>query len=377
MKKNYFCKKIESEMLTTKNSPKNRKKIAKLSTPGKKLDQKTLRESYELIKAQFCSYTRIEMNILLTLLYLTQKFDEERNVMASYEEIGNIQMIHESDSVGDQYVITINSLKILQNEGKNSKNVDVIRDSLLSLGRKPIIMLDENQKRETILFPFIKIITEKNTTQVHVIVGKEAWRAFTEIKNHYAQLDMKVILNLNSKHSLRMYQVLQSMSPVVNEMKLTVDQLKFFLDIENNVMISENTHLTNKVLKPAQKDLDKNSPVSFSYKYADMRCINGKRMATSIIIKKIFADTESAAERAEIVKTVKSKGLGAALSWKEILQLNMFEIEEMETNAPLFIKAKATGMDLVEFIKGLWPAAQKKNNPKGWIIAMLKSYIGE
>lgn len=355
-------------MITSKNSGKNRKKIAKLSTPGKKLDQKTLRESYELIKAQFCSYTRMEMNILLTLLYLTQKFDEDKNRMLSEEELGYINYVDEKTK--EEYVISINAKKL-------STNIELIRNSLNSLALKPIVTWENDNTRERRLFPFIETITDKKTCEVKMIVGRRAWQKFSEIKNHYAQLDLKVILNLNSKHSIRMYQVLQSMSPVVNEMKLTVDQLKFFLDIENNVMISENTHLTNKVLKPAQKDLDENSPVSFSYKYTDMRCINGKRMATSIIIKKVFADAESSAERAEIVKTVKSKGLGAALSWKEILQLNMFEIDELETNAPLFIKAKATGMDLVEFIKGLWPAAQKKSNPKGWIIAMLKSYIGE
>ena len=75
-----------------------------------------------------------------------------------------------------------------------------------------------------------------------------------------------------------------------------------------------------------------------------------------------------------MAKLIKNEGLASVFNWAQLKEmLKYFTEEELNANAALFMQLKEMQVNVVKETQKLAKKAEGKQNPKGWIITMLKT----
>jgi len=138
-----------------------------------------------------------------------------------------------------------------------------IRDNLDKLQDTKITFVENENIHSYVLIPRYHIQYNKNQVEVDIYV--KIAKLILQVKNNYSFVNVRDILNLKHKHSIRMLGLLYYMNNfsknVTKRQILTLNDLNAFFDTNYKTF----GELERKVLKPIKEELDNNSTLTFVY----------------------------------------------------------------------------------------------------------------
>ena len=173
-------------------------------------------------------------------------------------------------------------------------------------------------------------------------------------------------MSFESVYSMRFYELLSGQT---NPISYTIEYLKDrFQIVDKYKQIND---FVKRVIEPAKKELDEKSPYTFEYK------INKTgRKFTSITFFPVYQPQfrNDDLERKELQKQV-SPGMILGRQSTDYLKHSFdFTTAEIKQNLEIFTQASKK-FDLIEFLSKVKPRANRANNPKGYVIASIKSQL--
>ena len=252
--------------------------------------------------------------------------------------------------------------------GNHYKNYEYIKDAIKKLENTVLEYEDEHvwKSRRIISDPTI----EKNTGKVNFNVSPEIWSVILDFSKGFRAIDLKVAFRFQNKNSLRFYTL---MSRQKTPFTMKIVDIKEMLGIANKY--SRNSDFINRVIKPVQKDLDENSPYTFTYTVlVDKNQEKGRKKSESITftpVHQMSKDTLTAAVRPVSPNMLLSIGI------TDILK-NKFGFTTRSINAnKTLLHTADRNFDLADFLTAIAPNALRASNPQGYVIASIKKHLSE
>ena len=91
--------------------------------------------------------------------------------------------------------------------------------------------------------------------KIEIDINKRILPLFMELTEQFTQYSLKEFLSLNSKHSKRIYQLLKQYENI-GERTINIDDLKKFLEIENNKSYNRFYNFEKRVLETTKNDIN-------------------------------------------------------------------------------------------------------------------------
>ena len=310
-------------------------------------------QSYILTTAKY-EYSVYEKRILYKIVEMLQDMIKGKKLNQKY----NLQK-----TLFNDWHVTMPISGFLKDEG--DKNYAQAKAALKSLQAKLIEYEDERiwQSISIISNPEINKYGETVTFRLHErIVG-----ALMDFSKGFSKYELITAMRFESTYSMRFYELLSGQKKPIT---YSVLNLKIMFKIENKY--ERVNDFFRKVIDVAKKEMDAKSPYSFDYKP-----IKKGRAITSIMFYPIAKPENNDAELAE--KKAKKQ---VSLYWDldkitiQYLKENyLFTDTEIKNNLTVFKDAQ-NEIDFMYFLSENRIKAEKKGNPKGWIINAIKKQLG-
>ena len=114
------------------------------------------------------------------------------------------------------------------------------------------------------LLPRYFFVPNKNIVELDLYV--RIAKMIVDVKKNYTNINIKELMNIKNKHSLRLLALLCRMSEyssdVAKRKRMTLDELNLFFGTNYKTW----NVLERKIIKPVQQELDNNSRLTFTYK---------------------------------------------------------------------------------------------------------------
>lgn len=333
-----------------------------------KNDNKELafRQNAKIAQARH-DFTLTENKILMTLLYLADKYTASGEFSSEYGSISNTE--------GGK-IITLPIKTILGNDFKPddpSKNYKHIISAMESFSHKHISFRNDETEEWKAMPPFALIQKKAGSGDITVLIIDSVWRFITGIAGGYTSLRIDNILFMKSKYTVRMHQIVEGM---IRPMTYKIETLKEMFMLEEKY--SKTSHFLKKVLDVAKNELDELNLSSFNYNTKSIvkKRKKGVQPITHVVLIPQFQEVM---DDHAVRRIVRSKGLTAIMTEEELTALlNIgFRPEEIQANAPAFYNF-ARFFNISMEIKFLKASAEGDNieNPKGYIISEIKRMVG-
>lgn len=151
----------------------------------------------------------------------------------------------------------------------------------------------KNDKKETYVNVLPWIDFYLGTSKLEVKMFKEILDLIHQVKNRFTFIDVKQLVTLKSKHSIKMLSVLE----MINGFDEHVAKRKYYELEELNKMFDTKyprmAEFERKILRPTKEELDSNSKLSFIYeiKYFQKDVKAGRPKAVGVTIDLISKST--------------------------------------------------------------------------------------
>ena len=208
-------------------------------------------KSNNLIEARY-SLNLNEQKILLYAISRLNREDKELNIV-EFDVVEFTQLI---DTKGKRY--------------------EDFRDTVRSLRKREIII--DTKEKELITGWLSNISFYKNTGKVRIKFDDELIPYLLQLKSRFTRYELKNILYLKNKYSIRIYELLKQYEKIgIREIELKKLKETLMLDEKQYERIYD---FERFVLKPSKKEIDKNTDIIMNYKK-----IKTGRTVTSILFK--------------------------------------------------------------------------------------------
>ena len=159
-----------------------------------------------------------------------------------------------------------------------------IKRNIKAMQETSITFIDENQNIEEgmILLPRYKIIPAKHKIEIDIFY--RIAKMIVDVKKNYTFINTKTLMNLKSKHTLRLLPVLNKISQYDDNV---AKRKKYELEDLNDLFGTKYRNLYDiqrKILAPVKEELDMNSKLTFIYEIKFDNSDVGRPKATSITI---------------------------------------------------------------------------------------------
>lgn len=177
--------------------------------------------------------------------------------------------------------VTIDTRQMLK---YTEMNLPEIKRNIKAMQETSITFIDEKENIEEgmSLLPRYKIIPGKHKIEIDIFY--RIAKMIIDVKKNYTFINTKTLMNLKSKHSLRLL-------PLINKINQYDDNVgkrkKCDLDYLNNLFGTKYRNLYDiqrKILAPVKEELDMNSKLTFLYEINFDNFDVGRPKATSITI---------------------------------------------------------------------------------------------
>lgn len=257
--------------------------------------------------------------------------------------------------------ISIPCSRILRDE--EDKNHNRVKKALLALTKKVIEYEDEKEwmALNIVAFPRIKKYENNFSFIIHPMI----WDCILNFSKGYRKIEMKTVKDFVSVYSMRFYEL---MSGQQRPLTFSIEQLKEMFKITDKY--KRVNDFIKKTIIPAQKELNIKSP--YSFKYTLNRSGQGGKI-NSITFYPVY-NSEHRDEFLEQQKLQKQISLNWDLSRETIKYIKetfLFEDKEIKQHIDLFKKLQQD-IDLIAFISEKKRYILEANNPKGYLISILK-----
>jgi plasmid replication initiation protein len=179
-----------------------------------------------------------------------------------------LSMLEKNDPVEKEYLISALDIEFITNK---SWNYQQLRKATEDFGSRMFEI--ENEKTLTQLWLFRRITYYKGTGSFGVMINPDARQYFFELKTNFTYLQLKSVLNCNSKYAKRLYAIAcQYRNMKFSPMPL--DEFKKMLgliDKKGKDTYENATKLKTNVLDIAKKQINENTDVRFDYKLTKVR----------------------------------------------------------------------------------------------------------
>ena len=313
---------------------------------------KYLVQSYIMTAAKY-DFSAPEKRIMYRIIELLQQYTAGIKLNEKYKI---------EESLFKDVDIQMPTSAFLKNE--EDQNYSEAKKALLSLNKKIIQLEDDKVWRAINLVERPMIDKERGlvTFRLHPFIAE----AFMNFSKGFRKYELKIAMSFESSYAMRFYELLAGQTKPIT---FSVDNIKAMFQIENKYKGRYNDFIRYVIL-PAQKELDKYSPYSFTYK--ENKKEGSKNVISLTFIPKIIASNrDPELEAREMQKKIP---VGYSLDGQTLKYLTdeyNFSNKEIQQWFDLFNYAFKT-MDLLGFLAEKKRKAFEAKNPKGYIIACLK-----
>lgn len=315
------------------------------------------------------SHTLREKRVEILLAVLAKAPQEKFNTFEC--EFGKVtRMAIVDPNTGEEkdsfYDIRINLRDILGADfkpGKEYNNREAAVEAIKGYNAKPIEMLSEDGKKWIGVPPFTVMAVDADKNYAYLRTTSLSWNYFRGLDNNFTNLNIGVALGLPSKHAVTM---LMLYSGLQHDLELTMLTSKQLFGVENKY--PNNYNFEKNVLIKGLTELEK---FGFRFQYEIVRSTGKNHPAIGI---KFLAPEKTKEESIKACKVFKLERLFKKEELKELRAV--FTDEEIVNNIDIFRRVQLNGQtnnSFKEKIRELHIKSKDKENPKGWIIAVLKS----
>jgi len=159
-----------------------------------------------------------------------------------------------------------------------------IRRNLKSMQETSITFINEEEEWEEgiSLLPYYKFMYGKG--RIHIEIYQKIANLIVEVKSNYTMLNTKQLMNLKSKHSLRLLPLLYKISNysdnVGKRTKMELDDFNAFFGTKYKKL----SDIERFILIPVKEELDNNSNLTFIYEVNFIQLEKGRPKAHNIVI---------------------------------------------------------------------------------------------
>lgn len=179
-----------------------------------------------------------------------------------------LSMLEKNDVADKEYIVNAKDIETLTNKKWNYQQ---LRKSTEDFGSRMFEIETEKSLKQIWLWS--KVEYYHTTGSFGVIINPYARQYFFELKDNFTSLQLKSVLNCNSKYAKRLYGIAcQYRNMKFNPMPL--DDFKKMLgliDKKGNDTYENATNLKTKVLDIAKKQINENTDIQFDYKLTKVR----------------------------------------------------------------------------------------------------------
>lgn len=249
--------------------------------------------------------------------------------------------------------------------GEEDKHHARIKEALQSLHRKTFSYRDSQVWECFSIIANPKI--ELRSSKVSFFVNTKVWDVLLDFSRGFSRYDLYVAFSLESPYSMRFYEMLCSQEGPIT---YSIDTLKKEFKLEGKYALPKD--FIRRVIDSAKSELDRKSPVTFTYKPIK----DGRKFSQIMFFPVRQAAKES--PKAFFQKTARKYGIGGSLSRDEYRCLREigFTDNGIRNNLELLLDCKKQldfGLEL-SLIQG---KCRTKKNPCGWCIRTLKGKLSD
>lgn len=313
---------------------------------------KNLIQSYIMTSAKY-DFSAYEKRIMYRIIELLQEYTAGIALNKKYRI---------EESLFKDIDIQMPTSAFLKDE-KDQNNTEA-KKALLSLNKKIIQLEDDKTWRAINLVERPMVDKERGlvTFRLHPFVAS----AFLDFSKGFRKYELKIAMSFESSYAMRFYELLAGQTKPIT---FSVDNIKSMFQIENKYKGRYNDFIRYVIL-PAQKELDKYSPYSFTYK-ENKKQGSKKVISLTFIPKIIVANRDPELEKMELQKQLSPGWILEGQTLKYLRDEYNFSNKEIQQWYELFEYASKI-MDLLGFLAEKKRYALDAKNPKGYIIACLK-----
>lgn len=328
-------------------------------------ENKNVIQSYMLTTARY-DFSVYEKRILYRLVELAQAELQGKNFA---EWIG---MKVETNLFGDKD-ITMPVRCILANEEDN--NYTKAKKAFKAMSNRTIEQTKGNVWYLDHMLERVRV--NLGTGVAKFRVSPHVWNIVLDFTKGYRKYELKTTMQFKSVYSMRFYELLSGQNKPLN---YSIDEIRKMFSIEKK--LKKIDRLESVVFEVAQKELDENSPYSFTWEREEVasRGRNGKKVVGYTFYPKyIQKNKDQELQRKELQAKIGNIAgaygmLDKAVSDYLLYNLNMTK-DEINANKALFLTAQKELPNLVDELADLKERAAKNGKGKGWIINGLKGKL--
>ena len=232
--------------------------------------------------------------------------------------------------------------------------------------RETTIVFDFEDKKKGNYLQLVGLIEKPKYGYEKGFVEIEVTQAVIEkifnFTHGHRKYEIENAFSLETEYSMRLYELFSNLMPVSYDF----NYLKYILGLSNNY--SRKHDFIKRIILPTQKELTEKCSISFNY--------TSKKGSNIINFTpyRVPENTDKKLERKELQKQV-SPGMILGRQSTDYLRHSFdFTTAEIKQNLEIFTQASKK-FDLIEFLSKVKPRANRANNPKGYVIASIKSQL--
>lgn len=324
-----------------------------------KKNNKDVFQSYILTVAKY-DFSPYEKRILYRLVEMAQN-----NVPQSLRN--NIRKI-EPDECGVN--VTMPVADILRDE--TDKNYTKAKAAFKKLAEKGIEYEDSETWLYTSIIEHPEIAKGSGIATFHVY--KPVWECILDFSKGYRKYELATAMSFKSVYSMRMYELMSGQKAPLYQ---SFDELKERFKLKGQYKIV--SMFIERCLEPAKKELDENSPYSFTYEPEKVRSRgrNGEKIIGFTFYPKfIHKNRDMKLEEKELnAKIGKITGRFGMLD-KNVSDYLLYNLnipqESINCNKTTFLQAQKLIPNLIDVLAEIGPKLRSKEKPVGYLIRALQ-----
>jgi len=319
-----------------------------------KINNKDIIQSYLLTTARY-DFNIHEKRILVKLVEMCQSNINGQELNKDFKI---------NPTLFGDYIITMPTSAFLKDD--DDDNHTRVKDALRRLRNKTIEYEDEKMWKligiiEKPKFDKQGFVTFELQPEIHqaILSFAKGWRKF----------ELNIAMAFNSVYAMRFYELFSGQT---TPLTYSIENLKIMFKIEDRYKDNQ-ANFIRRVIDPAKKELDEKAPYSFNYK-----CVKTGPKITALTFYPVAIpkNRDHNLENRQLEEHVSMRWSLDKIIIDYLMQNYYFSETEIKNNMPLLKEANAN-LDLLQVLSEKRTAAEKKANPKGWIIAVLRAKLKE
>lgn len=319
-----------------------------------KITNKDVIQSYLLTSAKY-DYSVYEKRILYRLVELCQPQIEGQKLDHRFKI---------NKDLFNGYWVKIPISSFLKDE--NDKNHHLVKQALRDLRDKTFEY--EDSKRWELISIIESPAIEKYHDFVEFRVHPKIYHAILDFSKGFRKFELVTAMSFESTYAMRFYELFSEKKTPIT---YSIDKLKIMFKIEGKYKLTAD--FFRRVIDPAKKELDKNSPYSFEYKP-----IKEGRKITSIKFYPVYIpeNRDGEVEERQLKKKISPSWELDRMVINYLKENYIFDTKEIINNMELFVKAQ-NKFDLMLFLSQMRVKCKNKANPKGYLINAIKKELAK